>query len=835
MKIFIYYFFFLILFINAKDVKTKTKNQKLYHPLQLHLDFSNLPKNKNSKSLQLLLKESSKILSKLIYTSNTKKINFSKKENLTCKKDISFKPISNSDIDIIIFPFFEKLKKNQKFKIEFCSSHKNKMPSVLILNINQKLNFVLKKNKEDEKYKMILNLLQILSDCLGLDKYYLKKKKFFRNNFFETPFYLLSLNSTSFNSIQKLYNLTGEKIPEKNISKNGNFYLLKWDKNFIVKDFRNEKIEIKGDISESSMNLFNDIEFYSLNKFDYEYIIDSNNNINKRCLRVDQKCLNVTQLQNYYINYGLNQFKNNEIVCYLSNSENIKLNQCGIQYSYLIEEKLDFCPLIKKAISNPKIKNNQIPDLIYYHNQTLNLLTPSSKCRKPSPRTIFFKSFNNDKNLSNIYNIETITLNEKQKQFFVTYLTSDEIYFQNFVNILEKNGIIRSYYQNNEHNLYIKTFNQDFFIKNNKNGKYFNDFQKSYHFMGVETFFFKDLLYSNYMKMKEYFLEYNYMPETYEYPKDESQIRKMFTNYELNLDNLWIVKPTNLCSGTGIHIFKSLQEEEKKGMKHFLISKYLENPHLINGKKYDLRIYVLITGFQPLRIYLYQEGLIRIAADEYKLNMNSINNKYSHLTNTAINVKNKKYKNPKNDTDESANKWNLNTYRKYLKKQNINIELLFDKIKDIIIKTLISGHKDIIKTTQNLKLNDINMFNLFGFDIFVNDKLDPFLLEVNTRPFLHEYNKYDKIIKSNLFVDSLNIVGMTLFSHNKKHINFDKVVNYANNEKKRVDDALCELTRPRGDYELIFPLKNNIDKYSKYFFYDKGNENEMFWKEIIKD
>lgn len=53
--------------------------------------------------------------------------------------------------------------------------------------------------------------------------------------------------------------------------------------------------------------------------------------------------------------------------------------------------------------------------------------------------------------------------------------------------------------------------------------------------------------------------------------------------------------------------------------------------------------------------------------------------------------------------------------------------------------------------------------------------------------------------------------------------------------KKRVDDALCELTRPRGDYELIFPLKNNIDKYSKYFFYDKGNENEMLWKEIIKD
>ena len=831
MKNFIYYFLFLILFLNIGKTKTKSKNLNIFHPIKLHFDFSNLTKNKNTKYLQSLFEETNIILSKLIYTNNNKKINISEKEILKCKKDISFKNIQNSTFDIIIYPIIEKLKRSQNYKIEFCSSHKNKMPSIVILALNQKLNFVHKKNKENDKYKLILNILTILTDCLGLDKDYLKKKKFLRNNFFSTPYYLLTKNSLSFNSINKLYNLTDEKIPEKKISQNGNFYIAKWGKNFLVKDFRNEKIEIKGDMSESSMNLFNDIEFYFLNKFDYEYIKTKEKNI---CYRVDQKCLNETQLKKYYINYGLNINKNNEIICYLSNKQNIKLNQCGIYYSYLIQEKINFCPLITKEIFNNKINNNEIPDLIYYHNQTLNLLTPSNKCKKQSPRTIYFKSFQKNKN-ENLSNIETITLNESQKNFFVTYLTSDETYFNNFVNILEKNGIIRSYYQNNEHNLYIKSFDNDFLLKNNKKGKYFNEYQKLYHFMGVETFFYKNLLYENYLEMNKYFKEYNYMPVTYEYPKDKSKIEKIFKNYKLDINDLWIVKPTNLFSGSGIHIFKSLHEEKKNRLNKFLISKYLNNPHLLNGKKYDMRIYVLITGFQPLRIYLYQEGLVRIAADEYDLNMESIDNKFSHLTNTAINIKNKKYMNPKNDMDESANKWNLKTYRNYLRKKNINVELLFDKIKDIIIKTLISGQKEIIKTTEKLKLNDLNMFNLFGFDIFINDKFDPFLLEVNTRPFMYEYNKYDKIIKSNLFVDTLNIVGITLFSHDKKHKAFDKVFNYAKKEEKRVDDALCELTRPRGDYELIFPLKNNIDKYSKFFLYKKGKENQMLWKEIIKD
>jgi hypothetical protein len=76
------------------------------------------------------------------------------------------------------------------------------------------------------------------------------------------------------------------------------------------------------------------------------------------------------------------------------------------------------------------------------------------------------------------------------------------------------------------------------------------------------------------------------------------------------------VKPKDGNTGKGVHLFKSLESESNE----FLISKYVTNPHLINGKKYDLRIYVLVTGLKPLKIYINKEGLARISAQKFTLN-----------------------------------------------------------------------------------------------------------------------------------------------------------------------------------------------------------------------
>lgn len=63
---------------------------------------------------------------------------------------------------------------------------------------------------------------------------------------------------------------------------------------------------------------------------------------------------------------------------------------------------------------------------------------------------------------------------------------------------------------------------------------------------------------------------------------------------------------------------------------------------LINGHKFDLRIYVVVTSFDPLRIYVYKEGLARFATELYSDKV-SKDNKFIHLTNYSVNKKNDNY------------------------------------------------------------------------------------------------------------------------------------------------------------------------------------------------
>lgn len=70
-----------------------------------------------------------------------------------------------------------------------------------------------------------------------------------------------------------------------------------------------------------------------------------------------------------------------------------------------------------------------------------------------------------------------------------------------------------------------------------------------------------------------------------------------------------------------------------------MVCKYISNPLLINNHKFDLRIYVLVTCVDPLRIYIYNEGLVRFASEPYDVSKGTKKNLYSHLTNYSINKK----------------------------------------------------------------------------------------------------------------------------------------------------------------------------------------------------
>ena len=128
--------------------------------------------------------------------------------------------------------------------------------------------------------------------------------------------------------------------------------------------------------------------------------------------------------------------------------------------------------------------------------------------------------------------------------------------------------------------------------------------------------------------------------------------------------NLWIVKPANMSRGRGIYIIDDISEVQLDD--NAIVSKYVENPLLINGHKFDLRLYVVVTSYEPLRIYIYEEGLVRFASEKYTLT-DVKTNLFNQLTNYSINKKNVNFvKNEGLDKDDQGFKWSLTAFLKHL-------------------------------------------------------------------------------------------------------------------------------------------------------------------------
>jgi hypothetical protein len=232
--------------------------------------------------------------------------------------------------------------------------------------------------------------------------------------------------------------------------------------------------------------------------------------------------------------------------------------------------------------------------------------------------------------------------------------------------------------------------------------------------------------------MKKSFNEdYNYMVDTYNYPIDKDIIEKKFGNYSLDINDLWLVKTKNQCGGNGIKFLETLK---KIDMTEFLISKYIPNLDLINKKKYDLRLFILISGLRPLRIYFYQEGIVRIATKNYSINYKDIHNKFMYLTNYNVNSKSKNFVVPNETNIEEANIWNLQIYSDHLKRKNVDYNSIMTKIEDIIIKSTISVYQNLTLELSQNNLDDINFYDILGYDIIIKDNYEPILLEINKSP-----------------------------------------------------------------------------------------------------
>ncbi len=207
------------------------------------------------------------------------------------------------------------------------------------------------------------------------------------------------------------------------------------------------------------------------------------------------------------------------------------------------------------------------------------------------------------------------------------------------------------------------------------------DYQRISHFPKTSLLCTKDNLARGLKRMKGiYGKVYNFSPQTFILPNEYAKFLQMYLQQP---GAPWICKPADLSRGRKIFLFKDI-----KALQYdtpVIVQRYLPNPMLIGERKWDLRIYVLVTSYRPLTIYLYREGLARFSTE--KFDMTDLSNKYSHLTNTSINKLNPGL----GPSKEAATgyKWPLAQLRAYLTASGTDTDKLWREIKRIVVLTLL--------------------------------------------------------------------------------------------------------------------------------------------------
>ena len=290
---------------------------------------------------------------------------------------------------------------------------------------------------------------------------------------------------------------------------------------------------------------------------------------------------------------------------------------------------------------------------------------------------------------------------------------------------------------------------------------------------------------------------------------------------------LYIIKPVASSCGRGIHVISGNQVTALPKNKKALVQKYIADPYLIDGHKFDLRIYCLVTGVDPMRIYIFKEGLTRISTVAYSLK--NIDNRFAHLTNYSVNKKSKEFKAATEmngvagqdlDCETEGFKWSLTAFKRWLAKQTSEdvVKTTMSRIDDLLIKTMIAAESTITPQLHAHANYRSNCFELFGADVLLDSKLTPHLIEVNISPSLTGSSPLDKRIKGTLIADIMHTVGT--YPHDPKLLKkFDEcgiAPPSAHSSKKKTSSkpsarpSSAGLSQPkakRAETECINPFK----------------------------
>jgi tubulin polyglutamylase TTLL5 len=263
------------------------------------------------------------------------------------------------------------------------------------------------------------------------------------------------------------------------------------------------------------------------------------------------------------------------------------------------------------------------------------------------------------------------------------------------------------------------------------------------------------------------------MPTTFNLPREYISFVEQYNADAYALvdptSNLWIVKPVSLSRGRGIRVINEISSLAPGDP--VVVQRYISNPYLIDGFKWDMRLYVLVTSFNPLEAFIYKEGFARFATHGYSTSATDITNEFIHLTNSSIQGKHNDGAGPppdvikrgcaNNSPVDGGTKCSLQHLALLLCDGGVDFSALWERIVVVALRGLFA--------VQDSIPHQANSFELLGFDVIIDDHQKPWLLEANSSPSLSISTPLDKIIKETLVHDTIALVNPPAFDRLALH------------------------------------------------------------------
>ena len=306
--------------------------------------------------------------------------------------------------------------------------------------------------------------------------------------------------------------------------------------------------------------------------------------------------------------------------------------------------------------------------------------------------------------------------------------------------------------------------------------------------------------------------------------------------------NYWIIKPPDLFQGMGIKVLKDFKEidthcqnlfngiekitaEQEEYCKKnnielkptihksdfIVLQKYLDSPLLYNGRKFDIRCYVLVD--YCFNVFMCREGHLKACSQKYDLNDLDI---FKHITNYSLQKRCKDFAKYEQGNEISFKKFiELLDNISFGKGQKI-FEKIYSKMKEEIQISMNAVGRNLKKLPKVLS------FQIFGYDFIIDKEYNPWILEINDNPGLEISSELISHLIPRMVDDALRLTLDKIFP-----TEYDKEVisqkgNYISkyhldgfSDEENLFEFICNIDHSKLGKDLQKKNNNNFNKFKE--------------------